>query len=425
MFKTLAASAAVLALALASGAHATAPKIKTVFYIALENHNATQPSSYTGTNAIYGNAAAPFINSLITPGNPNAAMVSYASHYNNVVELGTTVHPSEPNYVWSEAGTAINNSNVRNDANPYSSTGAPTNIVNAPNLSALLQAKGINWTSYQEDADLLNTTGQTFVADQTGATNGTITSNVASPSQYVVPLNSFSGTSSDYVNAYNGSNQYNYASKHNPQLFFTATNGGNNITSSNPEASHYAPLQALATDLANNTVTGYNFITPDQYNDMHTALTGGFTYNGVHYTGDEAQIAQGDNFLSQIVPLIEASQAFKDNGEIVIWNDEDEGDNAATDSQFSGVEIVISPLAKGNAYDSTISYNHSSDLKTLQEIYGVTGTALGAAAGANTLADLYKPGAVPEPAAWSMMLVGFGLLGGALRRRARPAVASA
>jgi hypothetical protein len=33
--------------------------------------------------------------------------------------------------------------------------------------------------------------------------------------------------------------------------------------------------------------------------------------------------------------------------------------------------------------------------------------------------------AVPEPAAWSMMLVGFGLLGGALRRRARTAAVAA
>jgi hypothetical protein len=36
------------------------------------------------------------------------------------------------------------------------------------------------------------------------------------------------------------------------------------------------------------------------YNDMHTALNGGFTYNGVHYTGDAANIAQGDNFLSKV-----------------------------------------------------------------------------------------------------------------------------
>ena len=89
-------------------------------------------------------------------------------------------------------------------------------------------------------------------------------------SQYEVPLTSFSGTSANYTNPYNGSHQYNYAAKHNPQVFFTATNGGNDPTSANSQAQNYAPLQQLATDLTNNTVARYNWITPDQYNDMHT-----------------------------------------------------------------------------------------------------------------------------------------------------------
>jgi hypothetical protein len=32
------------------------------------------------------------------------------------------------------------------------------------------------------------------------------------------------------------------------------------------------------------------------YNDMHSPLPAGFTYNGAHLTDDAAQIAQGDNF---------------------------------------------------------------------------------------------------------------------------------
>ena len=53
---------------------AQAQQIGDVFYIALENHNFTQPSTVTGINQILGNSAAPFINSLVTPGNANAAM---------------------------------------------------------------------------------------------------------------------------------------------------------------------------------------------------------------------------------------------------------------------------------------------------------------------------------------------------------------
>src|ERR1700710_3051567 len=68
----------------ALAAPAAAAEVGNIFYIALENHNWTQPSTYTSTQAILGNPAAPFINSLVTPGNPNAAMVSYASNYTNV-----------------------------------------------------------------------------------------------------------------------------------------------------------------------------------------------------------------------------------------------------------------------------------------------------------------------------------------------------
>jgi len=392
---------------------AQAQQINDVFYIALENHNFTQPASVTSPQQLFGNAAAPYLNSLVTPDNPNAAQVSYASDYTNVFQNGVAVHPSEPNYVWMEAGTTGTNP-PWNDNDPY-----PSNIVNEPNLSGLLQAKygTSGWRSYQEDTDLLNTSGQNF-----NSAGGTLTNNVASPSQYEVPLTSFSGTSADYTNAYNGSHQYNYAAKHNPQVFFTDTNGGNNPTSSNPEAQYYAPLQQLQTDLNNNTVARYNWITPDQYNDMHSSLSAGFTYHGVHYTGDQAAVAEGDNFLSIIVPEIEASQAYKDNGEIVIWNDETEGGNGPG---FDGTEIIISPLAKGNAYTNVIPYNHSSDLRTLQDIFGVFGDAsyLGAAGSANTLSDLFVPGAippgVPEPTTWAMMLMGFaGLAAAGYRRKA-------
>ena len=142
-------------------------------------------------------------------------------------------------------------------------------------------------------------------------------------------------------------------------------------------------------------------------------MTGGFTYNGVHYTGDSANIAQGDNFLSIIVPQIMASQAYKNNGAIVIWNDETEGGD---DFQHTLTEIVISPLAKGNAFNDTTAYTHSSDLKTLQDIFGVYGPSgyLGDAGSADTndLSNMFLPGVVPapvpEPASVIMMALGLG-----------------
>jgi hypothetical protein len=411
MFKTALLAAATM-IAVAPSAYA-ATGIGDVFYIALENHNWTQPSSVTGINQILGNSAAPFINSLVTPGNPNSTYVSYASNYQNV----PGIHPSEPNYVWMEAGK----SGPLNDNDPY-----PNNIVSGPNLSALIQSSGSSWRSYQEDTDLLTTGGQNI---NTPGAAGSLTNNIVPNSLFTVPLTSFSGTSSSYTNPYNGSNQYNYAAKHDPQVFFTATNGGNNSTTSNPQAQNYAPLQQLQTDLNNNTVAQYNWITPDQYNDMHSALSTNFTYNGVTYAAgtDEEEIALGDNFLSKIIPEIEASAAFKNNGEIVIWNDETEDEGNPPQPGFSSTEIIISPLAKGDAYTNNILYTHSNDLATLQDIFGLRGDPLGAAAGAYSMIDLYKPGAfsVPEPGTWALMFVGLFGLGGALRLRRRSGFAAA
>jgi hypothetical protein len=42
--------------------------VKTVFVIAMENHNWTQPSAQTSPEQIFQNPAAPFINSLVNVG---------------------------------------------------------------------------------------------------------------------------------------------------------------------------------------------------------------------------------------------------------------------------------------------------------------------------------------------------------------------
>jgi len=175
-----------------------------------------------------------------------------------------------------------------------------------PHLTAQLNAVGIPWKNYQEDVEL-----STSAIKSVSGKNGP-------------------------VNAYNGSTQFDYAVKHNPMAFFSDT-----------ALQNVYPLAQLFTDLENNAVGRYNWITPDQFNDAHSTLSGGFTYNAVHFTGDSANIAQGDNFLSQVIPQIMASAAYKNNGVIIIWWDESEGGD---DLSRTIQEIVISPLAKGNAY---------------------------------------------------------------------------
>jgi hypothetical protein len=220
--------------------------------------------------------------------------------------------------------------------------------------------------------------------------------------QWTVPLSSFSGVFASGVNAYNGSNQYNYAAKHNPQVFFSDSNGTvngvPNFTSSNPLSTHYAPLQQLEEDLEHNRVADYTWITPNQYNDMHSTLTGGFQGK----TGDAANIAQGDNFLSIIVPMIMASKAYKDDGAIIIWWDESESNSGENGDDFNHTvgEIVISQHAHENVgvvpYASPVNFTHSSDLRTMQQIFGLDEPFLNDAANATDLSDLFGPGANPK-----------------------------
>jgi len=266
-------------------------------------------------------------------------------------------------------------------------------------MTGLMEKNGLSWYSYQEDIDLLNSDGGNF-----NNSGGTITSTPAPEKDWTVPLTSFSGTSTSYTNPFNGSNQYNFACKHDGTLFFKDTNGGNVTDNTNKKRKNYRPLQQLFSDLQNNKVARYNLITPDQYNDMHSALTNGFVYHGVSYTGDLSQIAASDNFLSIVIPQIMASQAYKDNGVIIIWTDETEGTNQ-NDFTHTLAFIVISKLAKGHGYASAKDFTHSSDLATLQKVFGLKANTpsgyLNDAAnpqldGTTDISDMFKPGVIPK-----------------------------
>ena len=370
------------------------PPIKTVFVIAMENHNWTQPANqFSGPiQQIFQNPNAPFINSLVNGTAAASRQVAYATNYHNVLATASGnnphIHPSEPNYIWAEAGT---NFGVLNDADPFVPQPPNNQINNQDNqlhLVRLLTDAGKTWRSYQEDIDL------TMV-------NGQLTNVVLPENQWTVPLDSFSGNFASGVNQFNGSTQFNYAAKHNPQVFFTDSNGGDDTTPSNPLSHNYAPLQQLFVDLANNSVADYNWITPNQYNDMHSTLTGGFS----GLTGDAANIRQGDNFLSIVVPAIMASRAYQDRGAIIIWWDETEQDGVANDNadDFNHTigEIVISPLAHPNVnglpFASSVLLSHSSDLRTMQKIFHVTRPLfLGDAVNANDLSSLFAKGAIPR-----------------------------
>ena len=137
-----------------------------------------------------------------------------------------------------------------------------------------------------------------------------------------------------------------YAPKHDPFVYFSDVTGNVNPTAARCLA-HIRPFTELASDIASGSVARYNFITPNLCHDMH-----------------DCAVSEGDAWLSANLPTIMGSSAYTSGGAVfVTWDEADDGDGPI------GM-IVLSPKAKAG-YSNSIHYDHSSLLKTLQEIYGV------------------------------------------------------
>ena len=180
------------------------PSIKTVFIILEENHNWSEITP----------ALAPYIRNTLVP------MGAHAEQYYN--PPGN--HPSEPNYIWLEAGS---NLGITNDNDPIINHQSTTD-----HLVSYLNRANISWKSYAEDID-----GKSCPVTSIG----------------------------------------NYAAKHNPFVFFDDVTASN---TPNPSCiSRVRPYTELANDLQNNTVARYNFIVPNLCDDMHDcSVTAGDTW---------------------------------------------------------------------------------------------------------------------------------------------------
>ncbi len=238
---------------------------------------------------IKGSKYAPYINNTLLP------IASHAEQYFNP----PGIHPSLPNYLWLEAGT---NFGILDDNPPSLDHQSTTS-----HLVTLLQTASIPWKGYMED---------------------------------------ISGTDCPLVDS------GLYAVRHDPFVYFDDVTNMLNPASANCIA-HLRPFTELATDLANNTVPRYNFITPNVCDDMHDRCK-------------ENPIRKGDTWLSQNVPTILNSTAFKTAGALFItWDESLTGDGPI------GM-IALSRFAKGNGFSNTIHYTHGSTLRTMEEIFGVT-----------------------------------------------------
>jgi hypothetical protein len=154
---------------------------------------------------IEGSTNAPFINTNLLP------IASFCEQYYNPPRN----HPSEPNYLWLEAGT---NFGLFNDDSPYTNHQATAN-----HLVTQLENAGIAWKAYMED---------------------------------------ISGTSVPLVGT------ANYVAEHDPFVFFDDVTGTN--SSDYPYGiAHIRPYTEFSADLTNGTLARYNFITPNLCDDGH------------------------------------------------------------------------------------------------------------------------------------------------------------
>ena len=283
---------------------------RTVFVIPFENKDAT---------AIYGNTAdAPYINSLM-------GAWGHATAFGDVLPS----LPSEPHYVWMEAGTnAFNDRTFTGDGDATSSNSTSSTA----HLSTQLTAAGIKWMSYQE-----------------GITAGTC------------PISSTG----------------HYAAKHDPFVFFQDVVGSPPSASNANCAAHHKPYSSFVGDLAVG-LQGYVFITPDLCHDMHGDLT------CPSFLGDSANIKAGDTWLKTELPRIIDYTKTHDAIIMLTW---DEGNNSNL-MPF----IVIGKHVKAG-YTSTVQYNHSSQLKSVEQFLGVP--VLPTVASANNFADMFEAGTFP------------------------------
>ena len=232
------------------------------------------------------------------------------------------LHPSLPNYIWLEAGDHLK---ILDDGPP-----AAHHLATANHLVTLLERSGISWRTYQ----------QGIRGDR-------------------CPL----------------ADHGDYRPKHNPMIYFDDVTDGND-----PRAArcirHVRPLRELTDDLARNTVARYNFIAPDLCHDMHSRCR-----------PLDNRVKQGDEWLRRWIPRIMKSKAYRSGGAVFItWDEAWFSVPFCMRSDCPIGMIVLSPLAKGHGYRNKLAYDHSSTLKTVQEILGVS--PLLRAAGAPQTRDL-------------------------------------
>jgi len=206
-------------------------------------------------------------------------------------------HPSLPNYVGATAGLGLK------DLKPFRNDCDPSNHCSTSMPSIFGQ--GESWKAYEE----------------------------------TMPSDCFP------------TNSGGYAVRHNPPPYFTSLSGCSTFD---------VPYSQLGTDLADNTLPAFSFVTPNVIDDMH-----------------DGTIQQGDTWLADNLPAIFNSSEYQ-SGSTVVFVTWDEGEGGTsndcaentTDVGCQVATLVISPsTAPGTT--SGILFNHYSMLKTTEDLLGL------------------------------------------------------
>jgi phosphatidylinositol-3-phosphatase len=149
------------------------------------------------------------------------------------------------------------------------------------------------------------------------------------------------------------SNSGEYAVRHNPAVYYTSLSGC---------ASKDVPYTHLATDLANNALPAFSFVTPNLIDDMH-----------------DGTIAQGDAWLAKNLPTILNSKEYQagTTAVFITWDEgsggypiEDCDNTGTTDTSCRVPTIVISPSTPAGATSGTF-FDHYSLLGTTEQLLGL------------------------------------------------------
>ena len=197
-----------------------------------------------------------------------------------------------------------------------------------------------------------------------------------------------------------------YAAKHNPFVYFHTI-----IDDAARCDARVVNLARLPADLATAAATpNFVFITPNLCSDGHDPQC---------VDGREGGLVAINAFLTQWVPLIVNSAAFRADGLLIVTFDEAdgigrEGSGACCDEKplpgaryapgFNGPgggrvgAVVLSPFVKAGTV-SAVPYNHYSLLRTIEALFGLTPLGYAASPGARVFGSDVFSGAAPHPPA--------------------------